>query len=74
MTKEEIQFIEDNIINFETTKLGYIRNLNPNILSQYESIYKKYIDDNYILTAWCSSCVYEMFTRLVYYYESNVKK
>lgn len=72
MTQSEIQFIEDHIINFETTKLGFARNIGHDVLAQYERLYRKYLDSSFILTYWCSSCVLDMLSRLVAYYENNV--
>lgn len=69
LTEEEINFLEQNSINFETIKLGYVRNIPFDILHQYEKIYQKHIDKQYILTYWCSHCVMEMLTRLMQHYE-----
>ena len=70
MTEQEIQFIQDHIINFETTKLGYARNIGHDVLAEYERIYRKYLDASFILTYWCGSCVLEMLERLMRYYEN----
>lgn len=72
MTQEEIQFIQQHYINFETTKLGYARNIGHDVLATYERLYRKYLDSSFILTYWCGSCVLEMLERLVAYYEANV--
>lgn len=70
MTQQEIQFIQDHIINFETTKLGYARNIGHDVLAEYERLYRRYVDSSFILTYWCGSCVLEMLERLMRYYES----
>lgn len=70
MTTQEIQFIKDHIINFETTKLGYARNIGHDILAEYERLYRRYLDSSFILTYWCGSCVLEMLERLMNYYEN----
>jgi len=36
----------------------------------YEHIYKLYLDPQFVLTKWCSSCVMEMLQRLYGYYLS----
>jgi hypothetical protein len=68
MTKEEKQFMQDNILNYETIKSGYVRNLDLPILQMYEHIYRKYLDANFVLTKWCSDCVYTTLKRLYEYY------
>lgn len=79
MTQTEIKFIQDHIINFESTKLGFARNIGHDVLAEYERLYKKYIDAHFILTYWCGSCVLDMLQRLMAYYENfmeveNAKK
>lgn len=71
MENQDLLFLEQHQHNFETVKLGFVNNLHPNILSGYEAIYKKYIDKNYVLTPWCSSCVMAMLNHLINLYEQN---
>ncbi len=70
MTKEEIKFIQDHIINFESTKLGFARNIGHDVLAEYERLYRKHLDANFILTYWCGSCVLDMLQRLMVHYET----
>jgi hypothetical protein len=70
MTNEEIKFIQDHIINFESTKLGFARNIGHDVLAEYERLYRKYLDANFVLTYWCGSCVLDMLQRLMFYYEN----
>lgn len=70
MTNEHFIFLAQNEINFETTKLGFIRNLSPELLDQYANIYRAYIDPHYVITPWCSSCVMAMMERLMRIYEA----
>lgn len=70
MTQTEIKFIKDHIINFESTKLGFARNIGHDVLAEYENLYRKYLDQNFILTYWCGSCVLDMLQRLMTYYEN----
>jgi 5'-deoxynucleotidase YfbR-like HD superfamily hydrolase len=72
MTTQEIQFIKDNIINFESVKLGFTRNIPFPVLEKYEEIYRKYLDSQFTLTYWCGECVFDMLKRLIKYYESQV--
>ena len=69
MTKEDEQFIEENIYNFECVKAGFMKNLPLHILVGYEQLYRKYLDGGFILTSWCSSCVADMMKRLSRYWE-----
>ena len=69
MENKDIIFLEQNIINFETTKLGFVRNLHPDLLERYANIYRKYIDPHYVITPWCSSCVMSLMQRLMNIYE-----
>lgn len=65
------QFIQSNIINFETAKLGFVKNLHPDILWNYEDIYKRHISPTYVLTVWCSACVLSLMTELSRWWEAN---
>jgi hypothetical protein len=71
MTPEELKFIEDNRINFESVKLGFTRNIPFPILETYESLYRKYLDSQFVLTYWCGECVFEMLNRLIHFCENN---
>lgn len=63
------KFLEENIGNWHTAQAGFIRNLELNILQEYEQIYRAYIDPNFILTVWCGSCKMEIITKIYKYYE-----
>ena len=69
MTKEDEQFIEENIYNFECVKAGFMKNLPLHILVGYEQIYRRYLDSGFILTSWCGNCVHDMMKRLIRYWE-----
>lgn len=68
MTKQERDFMQQHIFNYETIKSGYVRNLDISVLNEYERIYRQYLDKNFILTKWCSDCVYDTLKRLYEYY------
>jgi hypothetical protein len=65
------QFIQANIINFETARLGFVKNLHPDILRNYEDIYKRHISPTYVLTVWCSACVLSLMMDLSRWWEAN---
>jgi hypothetical protein len=69
MTQTDKDFIQEHIINFESVRIGFLRNIPIHILNGYESIYRRYLDPNYILTAWCSACVMDMMKRLIQYWD-----
>lgn len=70
MTQSEKDFIQANIINFESVKLGFTRNIPHDVLAEYERLYRVYLDPHFALTYYCSSCVFDMIKRLSYYYDS----
>lgn len=74
MTQEELQFCDDNLINFESVKLGFTRNIPYNIMEGYESLYRKYLDSNFSLTYWCGECVFDMLKKLMVVYEESKGK
>jgi len=45
-----------------------VRNLDLDMLVMYEHIYRLYIDERFVLTKWCSSCVMDMLKRVYEYY------
>lgn len=70
MEQHEIDFIEKNIINFESVKLGFCRNIETSVLQEYERIYRIYINAGFVLTYYCNSCCFDMLKRLSYYYDN----
>ena len=71
MTTEEIKFLIDNKINFESVKMGYTRNISFDVLGQYEQLYRKYLDSQFVLTYWCGACVFDMMERLIRFCEED---
>ena len=69
MTQEEIKFCEDNIINFESVKLGFSRHIEHYNLDEYTRIYQRNLDANFVLNAFCGACVFDMLKRLSAHYE-----
>lgn len=72
MELEDKLYLLEHFNNYETAQSGYLRNLDLSIMKRYESIYRKYIDPNFILTIWCGNCRMDMVVRLYKYYESIV--
>ena len=72
MTDQDIKFIQDNIINFETVALGFTRNMEHSVLNEYSEIYKRSLDQSFMLNAWCGSCVFDMLIRLKRHYENVI--
>ena len=70
MKQEHKDFLEANIGNYHTIQNGYVRNLDIYLLNMYEHIYREYLDSQFVLTKWCSSCVMETLGRLYHYYLS----
>lgn len=70
MEQHEIDFIEKHIINFESVKIGFCRNIEFDVLQEYERIYRIYIDPKFVLTYYCNSCCFDMLKRLSYYYDN----
>jgi hypothetical protein len=68
MKQEHKDYLEEHIGNFHTVQNGYVRNLDIQLLNMYEHIYRSYLDPNFVLTKWCSSCVMDMLKRLYTHY------
>jgi hypothetical protein len=71
MTKQEVDFLIQHKLNFDTVRLGYTRNIPFDVLGQYEQLYRKYLDGQFILTYWCGACVFDMLERLIRYCEDQ---
>lgn len=69
MRQEDIKFCQEHIINFESVKLGFTRNISFDVLGEYERMYKEYLDPQFSLTYWCGECVFDMLNRLIRHYE-----
>jgi hypothetical protein len=70
MEQEHKDYLEQNIANYHMVQNGYIRNLDIHLLNMYEHIYRTYLDPQYVMTKWCSSCVMDCVQRLYSYYLS----
>ena len=76
-TEKQIEFIEENIYNFQTIEVGFLKNLDYQTLTGYHTIYLEVIDKSHILNQWCSSCVFEFMERLMinyYNFKSEILK
>lgn len=74
MKQEDIKFCQEHIINFESVKLGFTRNIPFDVLGNYERMYKEYLDAQFSLTYWCGECVFDMLKRLITFYELHVNQ
>ena len=72
MKQEDIKFCQEHIINFESVKLGFTRNIPFDVLGNYERMYKEYLDAQFSLTYWCGECVFDMLKRLITLYEQSI--
>lgn len=70
MTTQEIEFLEQHIINFESVKLGFTRNIQHDVLGKYEEIYRANLDPQFVLIYYCGACVFDMLKRLSQHYEA----
>jgi hypothetical protein len=74
MNQKDIDFCNQHIINFESVKLGFTRNIPFDVLGEYERMYRDYLDRQFVLTYWCGECVFDMLKRLIVVFEqSNVQ-
>ena len=69
MKQQDIDFCKQHIINFESVKLGFTRNIPFDVLGEYERMYREYLDAQFSLTYWCGECVFDMLNRLILLYE-----
>lgn len=72
MKQEDIKFCQEHIINFESVKLGFTRNIPFDVLGNYERMYREYLDAQFSLTYWCGECVFDMLKRLITFYEQSL--
>jgi len=74
MNQKDLEFCRQHIINFESVKLGFTRNIPFDVLGEYERMYREYLDAQFVLTYWCGECVFDMLKRLIVIFEqSNVE-
>lgn len=71
MTENQLAFIEANKENFDTARLGYVRNLDKETLQGYETIYREALNKDFVLTYWCSGCVLNMMKDLIKLYDAH---
>lgn len=75
MNQKDIDYCKQHIINFESVKLGFTRNIPFDVLGEYERMYREYLDAQFHLTYWCGECVFDMLKRLIVLFEqSNVQE
>lgn len=75
MNQKDLDYCKQHIINFESVKLGFTRNIPFDVLGEYERMYREYLDAQFSLTYWCGECVFDMLKRLIVLFEqSNVQE
>lgn len=75
MNQKDLDYCKQYIINFESVKLGFTRNIPFDVLGEYERMYREYLDAQFHLTYWCGECVFDMLKRLIVLFEqSNVQE
>ncbi len=75
MNQKDLDYCKEHIINFESVKLGFTRNISFDVLGEYERMYREYLDAQFSLTYWCGECVFDMLKRLIVLFEqSNVQE
>lgn len=70
MNQKDLDYCKQHIINFESVKLGFTRNIPFDVLGEYERMYRDYLDAQFHLTYWCGECVFDMLKRLIILYEN----
>ena len=69
MEIEHRNYLDLHRPNYEMVQNGYVRNIDLDILKMYEHIYRKYMNPDFILTVWCSHCIFDMIKRLYEWYD-----
>jgi len=72
MNQKDIDFCKQHIINFESVKLGFTRNIPFDVLGEYERMYRDYLDPQFVLTYWCGECVFDMLKRIIVFFEQSI--
>ena len=67
------EFIKNNIEVFKTIQVGFIKNLDTKLLTEFETIYKENIDKGFVLQHWCNSCVFNMMKRLYEWHLTTIQ-
>ena len=73
MEIEHRKYLDLHRANYEMVQNGYVRNIDLDILKMYEHIYRKYLNDTFVLTVWCNHCIFDMIKRLYEWYDLQPK-
>lgn len=68
MNQIDKDFMELNIGNYHTIQSGFIRNIDIEVLVQYEAIYRKYLNPSHYMCKYCKDDVFNTLERLYEYY------
>ena len=75
MDKVDKDFLELHKDNYNSLiNGGYVRNLEQEILKGYEAIYRKYLNNTYVMCMYCKEDVLGTIKRLYqFYYLNNIQ-
>lgn len=68
MNQIDKDFMEANLGNYHTIQSGFIRNIDIEILVQYEAIYRKYLNQSHYMCKYCKDDVFNTLKRLYEFY------
>ena len=72
MDKIDEDFLELHKDNYNSLiNGGYVRNLEQEILKGYEAIYRKYLNNTYVMCMYCKEDVLGCIRRLYEFYQSK---
>lgn len=71
MEKNELDFMEANIGNYDTIiNGGYVRNIPIEILNKYDELYRKYLNPTHYMCKYCKEDIFRTLEQLYRYYLS----
>jgi hypothetical protein len=75
LTQEDLDFLGvERKVDGETIKVKYVKNLEQGVKQQYENIYKRVINPDFVLCFHCSNEVFDMVARLQQLYAEQVSE
>ena len=68
MELNDKDFLEANIGNYHSIQVGYLRNIEIDILNMYEALYRKYLNASHYMCKYCKDDIFNTIQRLYEYY------
>lgn len=68
MELNDKDFLEENIGNYHSIQVGYLRNIEIDILNMYEALYRKYLNSSHYMCKYCKDDIFNTIQRLYEYY------